>query len=325
MALQDPTPWAGFIATYGAPNIGAIGSFHAYPRNLLNRRLRMVNGLHDPQYLAAEIRLYVDQLKNLGVDVAWGIYPTGHEFEFFPEEEGRSLEFIAHTVRDPLPSHVVWETSNPAVGRCDWVRIDAVGDVGNNGDIPDINLLYRSAQILLGVNIETYTADGGMVADIFPGFVAHSAGVQVGDLLVQANDQASTSSSDIQLAMEGKSPGDVIHITVVQNGETLALSAAVPEPFPIYPRLMMSGVLDVVADGNRIELSARHVKSYTLYLSSQQFDLGQPIEAITNGQLSFLDTVSPNIRFMLEQAATDLDRQTVYEAQLGIHVKSSDS
>jgi hypothetical protein len=135
------------------------------------------------------------------------------------------------------------------------------------------------------------------------------------------DERAITSSEDIHNEMENRQPGDVIHITVGREDQELALSADVPEPFSIYPRLMMAGAIDVISDGNRIDVRARHVKRYTLYISSDQFDLGQPIEVITNGQISFSDTVNPSIHFMLEQAAQDLDRQAIYEAKLEIVVE----
>lgn len=325
MAMQDPTPWAGFLSYYGDPSVGSGGSYHCYPRNLVNRPLRAVNGTDDQLYPAREMRLYVDQLEDLGVYIEWEAYPTGHDFDFFAQEEARSLEFIASTVRDPFPSHVAWETANPAVGRCDWVQIDEIDDVGNNSGISDVNLLYRSAQILLGVIIETYKEEGALVAEVIPGFVAYDAGVQAGDRLIAVNDRAITSSEDIQNAMENRQPGDVIYITLGRGDQELALSAAVPEPFPVYPRLMTAAAIDVVADGNRIDVRVRNVARYTLYISSAQFDLGQSIEVITNGQTSFSDTVNPSIRFMLEQAAQDIDRQAIYEAKLQITVEPAGS
>lgn len=323
LALQDPTPWAGFISYLGTPGIGAVGSYHAYPRNLLNRPLRIVNGLYDPLYPAREMRLYVDQLEDRGVDVEWEAYPTGHDFSFFAEEEDRSLEFISTVVRDPLLSHVVWETAEPRVGRCDWVQIDEISTIGDSGNIEDVNLFDRTGQSLVGVEILSYTEDGGLVASVIPGFVADLAGVQVGDRLATVNDSVVESADDIRRAMEGSQPGDVIRIAVIRDSDELALSATVPEPFAIYPRVMMAGMIDVVADGNRIDVSAHNVIHYTLYISSKQFDLGQPLEVITNGRVSFHDTVNPNIRFMLEQAAADLDRQAIYEAKLEIIVAPS--
>jgi len=60
---------------------------------------------------------------------------------------------------------------------------------------------------------------------------------------------------------------------------------------------------------------------YTLFISSRQFDLSQPIIVITNGLTSFSDVVVPDVRFMLERAAADFDREMVYEAYIEIDVR----
>ena len=58
-------------------------------------------------------------------------------------------------------------------------------------------------------------------------------------------------------------------------------------------------------------------------MTCRKFDLGQPIEVITNGRVSHHHTVSSNIRYMPEQTADDLDRDTIYEAKLEPAVRGS--
>ena len=62
-----------------------------------------------------------------------------------------------------------------------------------------------------------------------------------------------------------------------------------------------------------------------LSLSHWQFDLPLPLIVTTSGQESYAGVVEPNLRWMLEQAAMDQDRELVYEATLVIEVPHHDT
>jgi len=79
-----------------------------------------------------------------------------------------------------------------------------------------------------------------------------------------------------------------------------------------------------VASGNRIDVTVRNVARYTLFISSEQFDLNRPIVVVTNGVETFSEVVEPDVRFMLEQAAKDDDRRAVYEAKIEVAVPGSE-
>ncbi len=77
--------------------------------------------------------MFIDQLKEQGVRITWTDYPaSGHDGSYIDREVPKFIQFALKTVRDAAPKHLVWETANPKVGRCDWIRIDEVRDVGNN-------------------------------------------------------------------------------------------------------------------------------------------------------------------------------------------------
>ena len=314
-AFHDPTPWAGFLAWYGNPSIPDMGPYPCYPRNLYNRPIRATNGVSDELYPASEMYLYMAQIRSLGVDIAWQPYETSHDFTFFPEEKPRSLEFVAATIRDPAPSVIVWETADTAVGRCDWVRIDEIADVGNDRSFEDANLLYLAHVLQLGAVVGECTEAGCTVVGIVPGSAAHAVGLRAGDLIVRVDGFLATTREDIYLAFQSRAPGDQVELEIVRGGQAYSVTASVPSPLPLYGRERMTGSIQVAANANRIEVTVRHVAQYTLFLSSEQFDLDRPIEVITNGQPSLARLVEPDARFMLEQAAEDLDRRTVYEAK----------
>ncbi|UCF09584.1 MAG: hypothetical protein JSW65_05850, partial [Candidatus Bipolaricaulota bacterium] len=92
---------------------------------------------------------------------------------------------------------------------------------------------------------------------------------------------------------------------------------------PVYRRPGETATIEVSANDNRIEVAARHVARYTLLISAEMFDLDRPIVVVTNGTSSFDGVVVPDPRFLLEQAARDVDRSTIYEAciEVTVHAK----
>ena len=319
IAMHDPTPWAGFLAWHGDPSVVAGMSYECFPLNLVNRPLLVVNGLYDQLYPATVNRTYVEQIRELGGHVEWEVRAADHEFEAYSPRKPRSDELVEKTVRDPYPAIVVWETSTTAAGRCDWVRIDRIGrcDV----DAPSMsNLLFTQAATSLGLLIDEHTQDGALVRAVQRGFAADRCGVAAGDVIRTVNGVDAISEYSIKSAVRGAAPGVPVRIEVARGQGSAVLSATFPEPFPVYRRDRPAARLVATATGNRIEVSATNVKRFSLFLSSQQFDLDQAIEVLVDGEPTFEGIVEPDVEFMLEQAAMDVDRQAVYEARLEIRI-----
>lgn len=319
-AFQDPTPWAAMISFHGHPGVRGYGSYQTYPRNLLNRPIRATTGEQDGLYPPSDISPFVGLFTELGVDLEWIIYPGGHEAQFLTIETKFTVDFIASTERNPLSSEVVWETSNTAVGRCDWVRIDEISDVGNNADFPDINLAEISDQIVFGASLAYRGGTLFTVAGLEPGSTAHLLGIRNGDQILRIGRFGVLAQADLTVALMGNSPGDLVEVEVVRDGETLILTGIIPADELIYRRDVPTGSIRVLADGNRIDVEVSYVGHYTLFISSKQFDLSQPIVVTTNGRISFSEVVTPDVRFMLERAVEDFDRAMIYEAYVEIEV-----
>ena len=318
--FHDPTPWAALISFHGHPAVGGYGPYQSYPRNLLNRPIRATTGEQDALYPASEVASYMELFNELGVDLDWVVYPGGHETQFLTTEAALTIDYITNTVRNPFSSDVVWEASNTAVGRCDWVRIDEIADVGNNAVFEDINLAEISQQIIFGASLAYQGGSLFTVAGLEPGSTAHLMGIKNGDQILRIGQFEVFNQIDLSIAMMGKSPGDQVEVELIRDGETLVLMGEVPAAELIYKRDVPTASIHAVVSGNQIEVSVSHVGGYTLLISSRQFDLSQPIVVTTNGQTSFSEMVSPDIQFMLERAADDLDRQMIYEGFIEIEV-----
>jgi len=325
MAFHDATAWAGFIDIYGHPTIAGHGPYQTYPRNLLNRPIRAANGAYDELYPAPEIRLYVDQFLDLGIDIDWTSYPTGHDIQAVSLERPSVIAFVDSVERDPHPARVIWETSDVAVGRCDWIRIDEIADVGNNVGFKDANVWPLKDEIRFGATFAYQGVDAGfIVAGVEPWAIAHFAGVKTGDKIVRISESPVETGYEIPAIIDAKNPGEQIEIEVIRDGESLVLIGQVTPIEAIYPRSRMTGSIEAVASGNRIDVTLRNVARYTLFISSEQFDLTEPIVVLTNGSESFSEAVEPDVRFMLEQASRDNDRSTIYEAKIEIALQGGE-
>ena len=321
MGFHDATAWAGFIDIYGHPTVGGYGPYQSYPRNLLNRPIRASNGTYDELYPAGEIRLYIEQFLDLGVDIDWAVHPTGHDIQAVARERPSAMAFIESVERDPHPARVIWETSSTAVGRCDWVRIDEIADVGNNRGFKDANVWPLRSEIRFGAAFAYHGADVGFViAGVEPWSTAHFVGVKTGDKIVRIDEFPVETGYEVPAIVAAKNPGEPIVVEVLRDGETLVLHGKLASVDPIYVRDGITGSIEVVASGNRIDATVRNVARYTLFIDSTQFDLDRPMVVTTNGVELFSGVLEPDVRFMLEQAASDEDRRAVYEATIEIVV-----
>lgn len=327
MGLFDPTPWAGFYALSGSIVVAGMAPDAPFPANLANRPVHAANGGVDPLYPSVLQKVFIDQLKEQGARITWTDYPaSGHDGSYMEQEEPKVIQFLLKTKRDSAPKHLVWETASPTVGRCDWVRIEEVRDVGNNrGPEPSNLILAGPAQFAVGPDMG-FAGPGVRVQQVPPGTLSQSAGLKPGDVVTRLHGVEIKTVADFQKV-------GLTQIFAMKKGDTLAgeyrrgdaiqsFRVEVPElpRVPIFKRRERSGRLEVNAKGNRIEVTARGVARYTLLIRRELFDLDQPIQIVTNGAESFHARVKPDVRFLLEQAAEDDDRSGISCAKIEVKV-----
>jgi predicted esterase len=322
MAFHDPTAWAGFIPLYGSVSAAEEGAYPCYPRNLINRPILAANGSNDEVLpITAEASL-ITQLRLLGIQFEWEVYPTNHSlFRMIPYEWPRTVAFLSDWQRAPFRPRVLWETARVETGRCDWVRIDEIAEEPEGQGFGDLNLewIWFATQFGAGLDYDA-TRNLFPVSGVAPDSTAHRLGVKTGDVILTIGGQTVKTNEDVAGVMSGKLPGDPIVVELVRDGETLVLRGTVPEAELVYRRDGVTGSIYVNADGNDIAVTSRNVARYTLFVSTEQFDFSEPIRVTTNGQESFAGTIEPDLEFMLRQAALDRDRQAVYEARVEVAV-----
>jgi predicted esterase len=327
MGLYYPTPWAGLIALSGSITVAIVAPDEAFPANLSNRPVHAANGGIDPLYPSALQKTFIDQLREQGARIAWTDYPaSGHDGSYMAQEDPKSNQFVLKTARDPAPRHVVWETANPKVGRCDWVRIDEVRDVGNNQGPEPSNLVVVGPPQFAIIPDMGFAGPGLRVRQVPPGSLAQTAGLKSDDVLTRLDGVEIKTMADAQkvgltriLTMK---KGDMVRGEYRRGAANHAFSFPVPElpRVPLFKRTRPAGRVDVKASGNRIDVTARAVARYTLLIRREMFDLERPIQVFTNGAESVSARVKPDLDFILEQAGEDDDRSAVYSAKIEIQV-----
>ena len=327
MGLYDPTPWAGFYALSGSIVVAGMAPDDAFPANLSNRPVHAANGGVDPLYPSVLQKMLIDQLKEQGARITWTDYPaSGHDDSYMEQEDPKVNQFLLKTERDPAPKHLVWETASPKVGRCDWVRIDEVRDVGNNrGPEPSNLSLTGPPQFAVRPDM-AFAGPGLRVQEVPPGTLSQTAGLKPGDVLTRLHGVEIKTLADFQKVgltqIFAMKKDDTIGGEYRRGDAIQSFRIEVPElpRVPIFKRTGLAGRLEVNAKGNRIEVTARAVARYTLLIRRGLFDLDQPIQVVTNGAESFHARVKPDLGFLLEQAAEDDDRSAISCAQIEVKV-----
>jgi hypothetical protein len=329
MALQRPTRCAGFVPLSGNMLVARMGPYQAYPRNMLNRPIHATNGGRDSLYPSAAMKKLIDPIKKLGVDIDWTDYPEAQHrlTDYIETEMPRVMDFVKKTSRNPRPSTVVWETADTEVGRCDWVIIDKIEDVGNNADIKDFNLM-TTPRLIVGIRIDqNFAGTGVRVQEVVKDSVAAKAGLKAGDVITKLDDTDVEGYNDLRKVLGAKKHGDKIKGEYKRGDQTHEFSGQFPEAKPkaVFPRKKTTGSIEVKVKGNRIDVRVKHVAKYTLLIDSKMFSLDEPVQVLTNGAETFNAKVKPDLVFMLKQAAQDNDRTAVYCAKIEIKVPAKEA
>jgi predicted esterase len=336
MAMNRPTAWAGFIAYSGNLLTASGGPYQIYPANMSNRPVLAANGGRDPSpyYNGWYMKEWIDQLRQGGVSIDWKSFPqAGHDTRYLTDDRPRFDKFVLNTRRATKPSQVAWETSNAETGRCDWLRIDQIKDVGNNADIKDANLLSLTGPPIpagLFGNIDiTFKGSGLRISRVTDDSLEHKAGFQANDVIVKFEGKDVKTPQDLnQIYVDkifpNKKSGDSLSGEYERGGQTFkfTLQTAKAERQPIYKRDQPTGAIRVRVEGNHIAVNVRNVAKYKLLIDRQHFDLATPIHVLTNGKESFNAIIRPDLRFMLTQSSEDDDPSRVYCGRIEVEVQS---
>lgn len=98
-----------------------------------------------------------------------------------------------------------------------------IDDLINNG--------YVSGRPLVGIEAES-TRSGLLVSGVTPNSGAANAGLQVGDLIVKAEDKVVKSADALNEIRDTKKPGETLKLTIIRNGEMIEINVILGEDIP---------------------------------------------------------------------------------------------
>lgn len=110
----------------------------------------------------------------------------------------------------------------------------------------------------------------------------------------------------------GKSPSNALSLN--DYNEVIADGRYVTA----FRRDSLSGIIEVTAKENTIEVLTRNVTGYKLLLSADQFDFAKPVKVMTNNILSFEGIIYPEVQTLLDWNQHDNDRTMLFAAELEV-------
>ena len=323
VAMRETTPFASFLPLNGYLMVLAardIDDGLIFPGNLRNKPIFAVNGGRDPLYPTRVVDASIEHMKRGGVSVDYHPQPdAGHNTAWWPTVKDAYETFVREHPRQPLPDALTWEVGNSAEHhRAHWLVIDRLGVQKDDAkSLADLNDMPVAPSADFGVR-----SNGTRVNRVMAGSNADRIGLKAGDVLVRLNDETVPGPMDVADALEDTPPGSTIDLVVARNNLPVELSGVYqPQivqgpPRHLFGRGGSTGRVDLVRAGNTVTAATRGVAAFTLLLSPDQFDFGNPVKVVANGRAVFDGKVEKNVRTLLKFAASDNDRTMLFGAEL---------
>src|SRR5262245_10306040 len=326
-AMRDTTPYAsflplnGFVMILGNPANGIEVDMHA--ENLLNKPFFIVNGGQDQLYPTRIVEPYVRHMQKGGVTVDYHPQQNGvHNTAWWPEVRDTFEAFVKDHPRDPYPSKLTWEVSDPGPDkRAHWLVIDKPTPVKTKAEpLPDLNDFAFGTETNLGVRV-----DGLRVMWVIPGTNADKMGIKTDDTVISVNGRELPAGLDLLQFLAIYNPGDKLTFRVSRDRKPIEIAGTYsPQTMErVQPMFLhndpIAGRVDLVRDKNTVRATTRNVSEFTLLLSPDVFDFGQPITVIADGKTVFNRRVDRSVETLMKWAALDNDRTMLFGAEL--HVK----
>jgi poly(3-hydroxybutyrate) depolymerase len=331
LAMREPTLWSsvlpliGHLAVLANPSTGADGDL--FVSNLVNRPLFVVNGMRDPLYPAARVAPYLEALETAGVSLTFHPQATGgHDTSWWDSERPAYEAFVRDHPRPSHPALLSWTTERTdRYNRIQWLVVDELGARPGDTALADINTFSERYDADFGLRGDSRKEQGTRIVEVIADSDAAKMGLAVGDRIVEIDGRPIAAIADIVSAFE-RNRGPAIVVVVERGAERLTLKGRFPPeamrgpPRRLFARRGPSGRVDVVRRGNTFEARTRGVARFTLLLSPDVVDFGQPVRVVVNGATAHDGVVTRDVATLLAWAARDDDRTMLYGAALAITV-----
>ena len=322
LALAAPTVLAGVVPLNGHMSVAQAGGLEVHLRNFVDVPVYAINTDNDQLYPAAGVKPIFDALKELGAPVTWReIKGFGHDPSYLSTERPAIWTWIDAARRDPQPTRLVWEGTEP--GRVRWLNVTQLGqpEFLKDFDFPDINPKLPPGRARIGVVADQgFEGTGVLVKDVQDGMPAAGMGMKAGDVITGLDGSEIGSMRDLQEALQGKKFGDGFKIRFRRGEEVLEKEGKFPDAGPeeAFRRGGSWSSIEAQVKENVVDVRTRRISAFEIFLSEPLFDLSKPITVKVNGETVHAGLVAPDLRFLVEQAAADGDRSMVYLARLKV-------
>jgi poly(3-hydroxybutyrate) depolymerase len=327
-SMRDTTPFAAFLPLNGAipvlRNTLMRVDGELFMNNMVDKPFFIVNGGKDPLYPTTLVEPYIRQMQAGGVDVTYLPQPDAvHNTAWWPELKDTYEAFVTAHPRAPFPDRLTWQSDLRAdTGRAHWLVIDELAPREKETEpLPDVNERIGPPAPDFGVRVS-----GARITSVTAGSNADSFGLLPGDLIARIDARVVPSAMDVTDLLQLIDPGAAVTLTVQRGTDTVQLKGTyqptvLPQRIPFFTHSRPSGRVDLVRDGNTVTVTTRRVAAFTLLISPDQFDLGNPIRVIANGRTVFDGRVSPSVATLMKWAAKDNDRTMLFAAELPIRIE----
>jgi hypothetical protein len=326
-AMRETTPFAAFLTLNGAlavlQNTSMKIDGELFPQNLLNKPWYMVNGARDPLYPPDIVEPYIEHMKKNGVEITYHQQPLGvHNTVWWPEEKDTFEAFVREHPRAPLPDRLTWETDmTGGTNRAHWLVIDRLANQKPSTEpapgLPDMNIYRPDLLGRFGLK-----ADGAKIERVSGSSAASTFFFQPGDLVTAIQGQPVAAGADLADAFSKFKEG-ILRVTVSRGGAPVELTGYYKSgdaaAGPLFDRIVPSGRVDLVREGNVVRVTTKNVAEFTLLVSPDAFDFSQPIRVIADGRTVFDARVRESVSTLMKWAARDNDRTMLFGAE--IHIK----
>jgi poly(3-hydroxybutyrate) depolymerase len=287
LAMVAPDPFTAFLPMNGHPGVSAFASGkQVYLRNMKQTPQFVAMTQDDQLYPATRVMKHLDPAMQAGASIRLVSYESGgHRPVYFADQRVAFVRFITDTPRDPHPQEIDWWCAEPC--RVAWVEILELGATAGDAEaLPDLNVISSPGRVRLGFNVDrAHEGPGVLVANVIEDSTAQKIGLLAGDVLVQL-DETTIENLPALIAALGRKQHDQPVKVVVRREEThVTLAGRIPsfQARPSYVRKDPTARFSLSAEGNRVEITSRHVRRFRLYLTPALFEAG-PVEVTVNGQ-----------------------------------------
>ncbi|MHC4471780.1 MAG: PDZ domain-containing protein [Planctomycetota bacterium] len=317
LALVRSTPFAGFAAVGGHPEIARFGGEQVHLRNLLNKPFLVAPVTSGSFCPADSLDPVLDALQELGAPLERRPAVEASVLEAFAAARPSILAWIEKTVRDPHPRRIVME--GPGSRRVHWLTAFAAPE--GKSDLQDVNPEIPAFRHILGFVLDrAFEGEGVKLRKIVEKSPAAAAGLRAGDVILEIGGEPLRNFGDLRRALDRYPFGAGFRLRVRRGKETVEVEGKLDgrKSGPAFHRWKPYWSAEATVEGNRFHVTSSGVARLLIHLSPRLADLEKPVEVRVNGRTLFKAVVEPDPASMLQYALIDRDRSMVYRATIDV-------